>query len=274
MLNSDQSVQELVEEHQKKLADAGPGAEPEGASGPTPPLPSVGSTPPRPVLQPPRAGLAKRRMGTMLGVAPQMGGVRPPDDATSRSPTPPPGSAPVVSPPSEGISPSVPDPYAGTVAFGSVSPVAPPVTTPGPPGALTAGRTEVFSAEGVAAPAPAPLASPALTPGRTAAFEAPAGPTPSALPAEPAPSPLPAEPAAGESPPVAAAATPLARGRTEAFEAPQGVSAAEPVESEPSVPPPPARRHVRPLDVFLIIVTFGLYGLVLWARQRKPGSGG
>jgi hypothetical protein len=32
----------------------------------------------------------------------------------------------------------------------------------------------------------------------------------------------------------------------------------------------PQRHQVRPLDIFLIIITCGLYGLVLWARQRKP----
>ena len=72
MLNSDQSVQEMVEEHRKKLAEAGQTPAPAAAGGPTPPLPSVGSTPPKAVLQPPRAALPKRRMGTMLGVAPQV----------------------------------------------------------------------------------------------------------------------------------------------------------------------------------------------------------
>jgi hypothetical protein len=32
----------------------------------------------------------------------------------------------------------------------------------------------------------------------------------------------------------------------------------------------PQRRRVRTLDVFLIIISCGLYGLFLLARQRKP----
>jgi hypothetical protein len=34
----------------------------------------------------------------------------------------------------------------------------------------------------------------------------------------------------------------------------------------------PAPARLRPLDIVLIIVTFGLYGIVLWARQRRPGT--
>jgi hypothetical protein len=43
-----------------------------------------------------------------------------------------------------------------------------------------------------------------------------------------------------------------------------------PAEPTRSLPPVPRRRQVRPLEVFLIIITCGLYGLVIWARQRKP----
>jgi hypothetical protein len=40
-----------------------------------------------------------------------------------------------------------------------------------------------------------------------------------------------------------------------------------------TVPPAlPRPRRVRPLDIFLIIITCGLYGLFLLARQRKPSK--
>jgi len=104
MLNSDQSVQDLVEEHRRKLAEGS--ADQESAEGPvTPPSPSAQPAPdgPKSALQPPRAGLPKRRMGTMLGVAPQMGGITPP-------PTPlPPAASPLPVPPENGP-PSAPNP--------------------------------------------------------------------------------------------------------------------------------------------------------------------
>lgn len=266
MLNSDQSVQDLVEEHRKKVAEAGVPQDASGAGGPTPPLPSVGSTPPKAVLLPPRAA-PKRRMGTMLGVAPQVGGVRPSaEDAPVPSPTPAPVNAPASS--KGDAAPSALDPFAGTVAFGAVSPV-PPGTAAEPASAmLSAGLAEGFAAA-TAAPTPAP--SPFVA-GRTEAFEAPAVREPLA-PVAPEPAGL---PPTSEPPAPPPGAAPAARGRTEAFEAPPATVAqamaveANAAESSPSQPPVPQRRRVSPLEIFLIIVTCGLYGLVLLARQRKP----
>ncbi|MEY4544628.1 MAG: hypothetical protein RL685_823, partial [Pseudomonadota bacterium] len=262
MLNSDQSVQDLVEEHRKKLTEAGLPQDPPEAGGPTPPLPSVGSTPPKAVFQPPRAASPKRRMGTMLGVAPQVGGVRP-----AGVPVPSPTPAPVDAP-TEAVAVSTPDPFAGTVAFGAVSPVSAPALAPPAPGVLTAGRTEAFAAVSAAS---APTPSPAFTAGRTEAFAAPPASEPLA-PAAPVPLTIPTpEPAA--TPPATA---PIARGRTEAFDAaPTADPSAAALQGDlagnsPSLPPVPQRHQVRPLDIFLIIITCGLYGLVLWARQRKP----
>jgi len=282
MLNSEQSVQEMVEEHRRKLAETG--SSPDPAAGPGGPdavstgsAPATGGPEPKSVLQPPRAGLPKRRMGTMLGVAPQVGGVRPPDASGSTPPPPPdPGSDPRTAGPA-------PDPLGGTVAFAGVPPVEgpamgslgaspPPPPAASPPAAhpLAAGRTEAFAVVPPAA-APSAVVSP-LAAGRTEAFQQVPAPTTSPL-------------AAGRTEAFAAMpeATPAApaRGRTEAFEArsPAPVTAEPAVQRRaPSEPPDsyhPAgvpRLRLRPLDVFLVVVTCGLYGLVLWARQqRKPG---
>jgi len=241
MLNSEQSVQEMLEEHRSKLAEAGTHQDP--TSGP-PVLnpgsaPAAGATPPAPksALQPPRAGLAKRRMGTMLGVAPQVGGVQPPD-APASTPPPPPDLG------SEAGRAGLAGHSLGagrSEGFAAVPPGAAAVVSP-----LAAGRTEAF--QQVSAPTANPLAA-----GRTEAFAAVAE---------------------------AAAAAP-ARGRTEVFEAtsPSPATAVEPADRARTPSQPPESYHpagvprirLRPLDVFLVVVTCGLYGLVLWAQQRhKP----
>jgi hypothetical protein len=69
----------------------------------------------------------------------------------------------------------------------------------------------------------------------------------------------------------------LQRGRTEAFDAtppPIEQPALEAVSrnarpSALSYTPAGVPRRLKPLDVFLIVITFGLYALVLRARQRK-----
>jgi hypothetical protein len=76
------------------------------------------------------------------------------------------------------------------------------------------------------------------------------------------------EPAADRLEP--APATPRAVAVTAALpEAP-----APPRDAEKAAPAlasrPPTPPRLRPLDILLIICTFGIYGLVLWARQRKP----
>ncbi len=251
MLNSDQSVQEMVDEHRKKLSEAGQLPEGAAAGGPTPPLPAVGVA--KPLVQPPRAA---RRMGTMLGVAPQVGGVQPPRVGAFTPPAPAAGASSEDQPARAGSTPapaSAADPYAGTVEIGSVPPVVreQPAAPPAAHGAFSPGRTEAF----VAPPASPVVPAPAFSAGRTEAFEAPA------LPAQP--------PVRQDTEPAAPAREPepqLARGRTEAFEAAPTAEGA--VEATPSAPPPVPRK-LRPLEVFLVIITFGLYGLVLRARQRR-----
>jgi hypothetical protein len=277
MLNTEQSVQEMVEEHRRKLAEAGPSPDP--APGPVGPeavsmgsAPATGGPQSKSVLQPPRAGLPKRRMGTMLGVAPQMGGVQPPVASESTPPPPPdPGADP-------SIAGAAPDPLGGTVAFAAVpsaergaatraageSPPPPPAASPRATHPLAAGRTEAFAAVPPAA-APSPVISP-LPAGRTEAFQQVPASTRSPL-------------AAGRTEafavmPEAAPAAP-ARARTEALQASSPAAAPPHAPSEPPDSYHPAgvpRLRLRPLDVFLIVVTCGLYGLVLWAQQRrKPG---
>jgi hypothetical protein len=112
---------------------------------------------------------------------------------------------------------------------------------------LAAGRTEAF-----AAPAIAPAPGSPLAAGRTEAFAARPEPTP--------------------GPPVAAQ-----RGRTEAFDATPPPIEQPSIEQHSPAPRPSTQsytpagvpRRLRPLDVFLIVISFGLYALVLRARQRK-----
>jgi hypothetical protein len=207
MLNTDQSVQEMVDEHRRKLTDGAATEEPaEGPSAPLPhesPAPASAAREADPVL-PPRAGLPKRRMGTMLGVAPQVGGVQP-----SLTPTPPPPSPRPA--PLENSPPSSPDPLGGTIAFGAVAPTA------GGTQPLSAGRTEAFAAvppAGVATPGHRPLGA-----GRTQAFGA-------VPPATPEPN-----------------ANPLAAGRTETFSAVPDATAAAP---PPPHPPRSSQAEPRP----------------------------
>jgi len=83
MLNSEHTLQEQIEEHRRKQAQDGAGERVRRAS-----EPPRSSMPPRgPVLQPPRAvaGSRRRMGGTMLGVAPQAGGVAPPEIAATRA---------------------------------------------------------------------------------------------------------------------------------------------------------------------------------------------
>jgi len=242
MLNAEQSVQELIDEHRRKqgeegAADAPPAGEPGSGPDGSKPLPPRSGAPlfgmpgtPQTVLMPPRAGLPKRRMGTMMGVAPQVGGVQPPEDAPLAGATPAPPEAASLR---EKSAAAGPDPLGGTEAV----PVPPFATSP--PGALAAGRTEAFEAVHVGPPPAAAAAAveAAPEPARSQAT--------SAAPAAPSPAPRRTEPLDSVAPPAR---------RTEPLD---------------SVAPPAQRRRVRPLDVFLIVITFGLYGFVLLARQRR-----
>jgi zinc-ribbon domain len=264
MLNTEQSVQEMVEEHRRKLGDEGTVQEPAkgpGAPGPSAaqaPLSAPGST--KSPLQPARTGLPKRRMGTMLGVAPQGGEIRPAHTPTPPPPSPLPASA-------EDAPPSAPNPLGGTIAFAGAPPAPPPRAHP-----LAAGRTEAFAgapASEAARPAQHPLAA-----GRTEAFEA--VPAVAAAPAHQA---LAAERleavAAAPEPAATAPATRALAGRTEAFDAPLAEHEQTPApasaraDRDSLAPAAGLPQRLRPLDVFLIVITCGLYALVIWARQRK-----
>jgi hypothetical protein len=250
MLNAEQSVQELIDQHRRKQGEEGaadalpanePGSGPDGSKPVSPrsgaPLFGMPGTP-QTVMMPPRAGQPQRRMGTMMGVAPQVGGVQPPEDAPPAGATPAPPGISL----RQGSAAAELDPLAGTEAV-----PLPPIPT-SPPGALVAGRTEAFEAVHVAPPPAATAAAMAPDPAWSQAT--------SAAPAAPSPAPRRTEPLDSVAPP-----------RTEPLD-----SVAPPARrTEPldSVAPPAQRRRVRPLDVFLIVITFGLYGFVLLARQRR-----
>lgn len=225
MLNSEQTVQEQIEEHRRKQAQAGSGEPVRRAS-----EPPRSSLPPRgPVLQPPRAVVgSKRRMGgTMLGVAPQAGGIIPPDVAAARAAPAEPTRAdtPVVeAPPSSEPA----DPLAATTEL--------PVTQPPPGSSALASEApaEAATVDGGAAAVAEPDEEAAPGSGDGDAAE---------------------EPARAERP--IARTAPLPQ-----HSAPPGS-----VDSQRSAP-----ARLRPLDIALIIVTLGLYAIVLWIRQRKAGA--
>jgi len=267
MLNSDQTVQELIDEHKKKQArEAGqepgaaapaPGAPPEAVPTPTSPsLAPLSGLPgaPKSVLQPPRAatGASKRRMGgTMLGVAPQVGGVTP---APAESAPPAPARAPSPFP--------FPMPAAPSDVY---TPPVPPTQTPveRSPGGL-AGTIAMPVA---ATPATEPERKPAVAvePVRTqplAAAVAPVrGDEEDEEEEEEEPTALPAAPAVAEDEP-----------------RPRRVQATVPLEAQPLLSPEsgasdseptPQTRPLRPLEIVLIVATCGLYGIVLLLKSRK-----
>lgn len=271
MLNSEQSVQGMVDEHRRKLEEAAAARQSaEGPDGASPAPPAVALQGSAKIAA---AGSPKRRMGTMLGVAPQMGGVKPPD--FFGGPTPPLPSA--VAPVPDAAAASAPDPLGGTVAFAAVPPPAAaaggpaPAATPASP--LAAGRTEAFAIPAVTPAAASPVAASPLAAGKTEAFAAVPAASPDASPLAAGrteafaatPEPTPGPPAAAQ------------RGRTEAFDAtpppierpameqptPAGLSSAD------SYTPAGVPRRLKPLDVFLIVITFGLYALWLRARPRR-----
>ncbi len=267
MMNSEQSVQDLIDEHKRKRAAEDPAADP--AEPPPPertasaPAPSPSEAPPAAsraaqkgvVLQPPRAASSKRRMGgTMLGVAPQAGGIIPPTPIPSPTPVSP-DVAPAPSPPiARGAAPEPvpaspelvsgplrPDALAGTVAMPMVQPDAP-----------VPGRTRAFDAT------PPPGRTQALDatppPGRTQTLDA--------------------------TPPPVATADPQPAAPPEAWHA-EPAAARSALTAQDSLPPlqelsdsSPVPRRVRPFEIFLIVATCGLYGLVMLMRQRKnrPGN--
>jgi hypothetical protein len=221
VMNSDQTVAEMIEEHRKRQVQGGPADKSKArASEPAPRRNPGSSAPPSslggprgPVLQPPRAATRGRMGGTMLGVAPQVGGYTPP---TGR------GAPPEAVPPSGDRTTPVPATPKAAASPAATRPL------PAVPGEPVSGPT-------AAAPEP----------------EHDGGePAPAAARAVPVTAPLPRVPDASES----------------ASEK----EAERPAPAPPSKPPSPPR--LRPLDIVLIVCTFGVYGLVLWARQRKSAA--
>lgn len=261
MLNSDQTVQEMIEEHKKKRAetasDAGGKARasspPDALAGSIPPKPTSVVPPPsasppssgvtgapRPVFQPPRAGAPKRRMGgTMLGVAPQVGGVAPPPDFTA---APPPVQ--VVEPARQEPA----GPSGGTERAGELTAAAEPSSSPEP---LAVAGT---------------VAMPIM---------------PEAAPVPPA-APMPERPTAGRTQPLVVASAPgeeqLAAdadavrdpaGRAPAMTAPLPQYSGATSDLVLEDPAPPRARRIRPFEIALIVLTCGLYGIVVLLRQRR-----
>ena len=262
MLNSDQTVAEMIEEHRKKQGQGGTAEKSKArASEPAPRRSPGSSAPPSslggpkgPVHQPPRVAAPTRgRMGgTMLGVAPQVGGHSP-----TRGASAPGAPAPPEAPSSQ---PSRSEPAVHSEA----APVTPPAPSPRAPEGLAA------TLETAAREPAAPDAEPAPDAPKSApVVDTRADGDPSAD-ADPAPD----EAAAPADPAVEVAPAP-ARAVAVTAPLPQVSEQPQPPETEPtaalsSSKPPPAR--LSPLDIVLIVCTFGVYGLVLWAKQRKQSA--
>jgi hypothetical protein len=281
MLNSDQTVQERIEEHRRKQAPGGAAEKSKGqASEPAPKKVPVSSAPPSssssprgPVLQPPRVAASTRgRMGgTMMGVAPQAGGVLPPRGAGIARPLPRDSGYPEETAERRDGSDAVP-----LAALAGEAAVEPRRPDNGPADAL-AGTLAL------------PLTEP------------PAEPPPAALPPEPLGASSDSESGrkVARTQPLAAVPTSGERSLSEAGESEPAEAAAD-AAADPGLRPadtqPPRNRAVaataalprqpeesaaglartsehpaaiRPLDVVLIVCTLGLYGVVLWFRQRK-----
>lgn len=287
LLNSDQTVQERIEEHRRKQAPGGVAEKAKGQASEPAPMrvpsssvpPSPLSSPRGPVLQPPRAAPSSRgRMGgTMMGVAPQAGGLLPPKSpALARPPSPDPASPAQ----EEGVQ---------ARAAGDALPGAPHASEAGLEDAPEPSRPDMSPAEALAGTVAVPLVEPAAAP-PFASVGVPSTSDPEKKVARTQP--LAAVPHAGESAvsevsdagaldPTEgegdevmdetahrAAETQPPRNRAVAATKvlppePEASTAALAGESQP-VP-----AGIRPLDVVLIVCTLGLYGVVLWFKQRK-----
>lgn len=240
MLNSDQTVQNLIDEHHRKQA---PGtaqnkgqvraSQPAPARPPSAPPPQMGSSQRGAVLQPPRAagGSSKRRMGgTMLGVAPQ-GGVLPPQvpPAAQLPPVPPP------EPPRDEPAPSASSAGASASELPGEGPADPLAGTYAMPTSEPPAETLEPRADGPALRATQPLeATDSVPPAREAGRGRPLAAT-AALPVSPEP------------------------------------GSAEPGSAEPSDRGGHSPR-LRAVDIVLLVCTLGLYGFVLRARRKRASA--
>lgn len=260
MLNSDQTVQELIDEHKRKQAREGgqepsapaPAAAPQGvpapASSSVAPLSGLPGAP-KSVLQPPRVapGASKRRMGgTMLGVAPQVGGVPP---AAKETGSPAPASTPSPFP--------FPMPAAPSDVY----------TPPQPPIQAAPERSAASLAGTVAMPVVAPPATEEQSKPAVAAEPVLTQPLAGVTP-------VPQE----EEPEQEAPPTPRVE-QEETF--PRRVQPTAPLEAQPLLAaessaidsdPKPRARTLRPIEIVLIVATCGLYGLVLLFKPSEKDT--
>jgi zinc-ribbon domain len=265
MLNSQQTVQELIDEHRRKQAEVAlaekRASNPPSKRGPgsvAPPSALSGTK--GPVLQPPRAAPSSRgRMGgTMMGVAPPAGGVMPP--AAGLAPGHEGAIAPPLAPPDEvpqseeasGIDAASHGVSASSRPTGPDEGPAAPLAATGPlPVAAAAAEEDELDAGSAASPVDHPHHPVAVVPSPDAA-----GPADPGVP----------DAAADRSPALAelrAADTEPPRNRAVAATVALPEQAAAASGTTSAVP-----ARIRPLDVVLIVCTFGVYGIVLWLKQR------
>lgn len=257
MLNSEQSAQDFMARQEMAKAEAtvnaeAPGAEasPETTSSPPPVVPKGAAG----VLQPPRVAVPRRRMGgTMLGVAPQAGGISPPK-LTTTAETPAAGERAASAAPEDPANaaqrePGPPVAVASTVAMPMMSPAR---DLPGASGTAEEPPADEDRHGSSDEPRSAAAETEPAAEARETANTAPAAPS-------------------------AAAAAQLEVRSSERQAAPTAQMPANGLRPEPTPGPKPSpvsdplpqRRRVNGLDIFLIIITCGLYGLVLLFRRRK-----
>ncbi|HVZ35210.1 MAG TPA: zinc-ribbon domain-containing protein [Polyangiaceae bacterium] len=239
LLNSDQAVQKLVQEARRRLEQD---SSPESGHAPLPQnggqSASWGNQPAglrtlNGGLQPPRVTSA-RVDRTMMGVAPQMGGF---------------------APPSVGADPALAESESnlrqGAAAASAEAPAMSSELAPASSSELAPKLEGFSSSQALGLDARAANDGPGHWPGGTVNES----PESAQRAAEDAPERVTTEvgiPTVGQNAAPDIAAPPKAEGKLAA--------------------PPGLRRRVHPLEIVLVLLTFGLYGFVLWARRRKRGK--
>jgi zinc ribbon protein len=250
MLNSDESVQELIEAQRRKMQE---GKTPEAAAPPEPsPPPADPGTP----AAPDGGGVPRprRKLGgaTILGVAPQIGGFKgAPEAGTLESPqhpTPPapPARSPSAPPadpnaPTEAMQAFTPGAAFGSTVIGGTAPQ-PVVPEPAP---VAARGTQPLQQQPAAAPAGAAFQTQASP---RAALDSPSPNR--TVPLQQVPEP-PQDPAHTTAPLPAQAAA---------------VAREAPVSSLP-----PIKKSISAGELFLVVATCGLYGIWRMLRRKDPG---
>jgi hypothetical protein len=260
MLNSDETVQEMIEAQRRKMAEAAAAA---AATDPTAVPPGNPNATPSPDAAAGGVPRPRRKLGgaTILGVAPQLGGFKagsPSGTLESPQREPVAGSAPEPTPeetrlpeprrssvppadanaPTEAMQAFAPAAGFGATAIGGTAPQ--PIT----PEPAPAGSTQPL--QGSAAPSATPFQTQASP---RAALDA--TPPNATVPLEQLPDLRPHEPETGAAP-----LPPHPSGGVEA-------------EAERVSSLPPVAKGLSASEVFLVIVTCGVYGVVRMLRQRK-----